>query len=194
MMTYFRTIFLLFVLSLPIVSNSKGLGGAGAQIAVVAAKPVAKATGKAVTNGITVGIKQIPKTTKFSTKSLTISQRATWNNIPKHAGIYQFIDSNGKVYIGKSLDIHRRIGEHLRTGKLSPNGLANVKYNIIAPVRSNALPQEYKEYTNRLKSAETNYRLRIAERTQIRLQEVKDGRDSMSNIQIPRELPEKLIF
>lgn len=48
-------------------------------------------------------------------------------------GIYKFLASNGKNYTGKSVDMDRRINEHVRSGKLKKGDINTVKkeeYNV----------------------------------------------------------------
>ncbi|MDA8139174.1 MAG: hypothetical protein M0036_11035, partial [Desulfobacteraceae bacterium] len=42
-------------------------------------------------------------------------------------GIYEFVASSGKKYVGQSDDILRRLSQHIRSGKLKPSELENVK-------------------------------------------------------------------
>lgn len=42
-------------------------------------------------------------------------------------GIYEFTSSSGRTYVGQSNDITRRMGEHIRSGKLFESELPNVK-------------------------------------------------------------------
>jgi hypothetical protein len=48
-------------------------------------------------------------------------------------GIYSFIAANKKLYIGKSIDIERRIKQHIKTGKLNKSdkyGVETQSYNL----------------------------------------------------------------
>lgn len=48
-------------------------------------------------------------------------------------GIYKFTSSNGKQYIGKSIDVARRLKEHIRSGKLKKSNIGRVtveKYDV----------------------------------------------------------------
>lgn len=129
MVNLLKLVFIIYLgLAISSVSLAKGLGGA---IATEMAKPVAKATAKVATAGVKATATQAPKVVKYSTRNLTSAQRNLWNKIPKSGGKYSFIDSSGKLYIGQSNNIHRRIGEHLRSGKLSPNRLNDVNYSLI---------------------------------------------------------------
>lgn len=176
-----KAVFFYFSLLIPILSFSKGLGSVGAEIAVQAVKPVtvatAKASGKVVVAGAKASAKQLPKVVKFSTKNLTAQQRAILNSIPKTAGTYRFIDSSGKVYIGKSVDIHRRMGEHLRTGKLLPNGLANVEYRQITSIPTRQLSADQVTVAKGIIGTQESIRARTTA--------IIDGRSSISNVKMP---------
>lgn len=69
-----------------------------------------------------------PRTGSFSkTRSLSNnyftsaspSTKKFIKSLPKSSGTYEFTSANGKSYIGKSNNIQRRIGEHIKTGKLN---------------------------------------------------------------------------
>lgn len=170
MKVLFKIIFLYCTLLLPLVSTASGVGSLGAKIVVETAKPVAKVTAKVATRAtgqaVKAGAKQAPKVLKFSTKNLTPAQRVAWNQIPKGSGKYYFTDSSGKLYIGESNNIYRRLGEHMRSGKLSPNELVNVKYTMI--------PSELGKSGRRLSEA-----------VSINVNHIKNPA-SISNIQIPK--------
>ncbi|WP_338848787.1 IPT/TIG domain-containing protein [Massilia sp. W12] len=42
------------------------------------------------------------------------------------SGTYSFIDSTGKLYVGQSVDVLRRLKEHFRTGKLTQENIKNI--------------------------------------------------------------------
>lgn len=176
-----KAVFVYFSMLVPMLSFAKGLGSLGAEIAIQAAKPVAVATakagGKVAVATAKAGAQQVPKVVKFSTKNLTAQQRAIWNAIPKTAGTYRFIDSSGKVYIGKSVDIHRRMGEHLRTGKLLPNGLANVEYRQITSIPTRQLSADQVTVAKGIIGTQESVRANATA--------IIDGRSSLSNVQMP---------
>ena len=50
---------------------------------------------------------------------------------PKQAGIYEFKGKTGKVYVGQSENIFRRIQQHLRSGKLRPEDIKTLKWKTM---------------------------------------------------------------
>ena len=48
------------------------------------------------------------------------------------AGIYEFTATSGRTYLGQSKNVPRRLQQHIRSGKLSPDELSNVKVTPVA--------------------------------------------------------------
>ena len=64
-----------------------------------------------------------PKKTAYSRFSPNSRVRANkYFNIPAANGVYTIHYKNGKIYVGRSVNMYRRIGTHQRNGKLSKNG------------------------------------------------------------------------
>lgn len=64
-----------------------------------------------------------PKKTAYSSFSPNSRVRANkYFNIPAANGVYTIHYKNGKIYVGRSVNMYRRIGTHQRNGKLSKNG------------------------------------------------------------------------
>lgn len=61
---------------------------------------------------------------------LTIGQAIAQTAGNKIAGVYQFIAKSGQPYIGRSVDILRRIGQHASIGRVDPNEIQNAKVII----------------------------------------------------------------
>jgi predicted GIY-YIG superfamily endonuclease len=109
--------------------------------------------GKVLSNGI--------KAIATATKSL-LSKRAKSNarkiissNISKRqSGLYQFKASNGKKYIGKSVDMNRRLKEHIRSGKLHPKDVKTIKTVNIN--KKNLMETERKEISISDKTSKGN--------------------------------------
>ena len=54
-------------------------------------------------------------------------------------GIYTFKASNGKKYIGKSVDVARRIKQHIKSGKLNKSDLGTLKVTKYKNIPQKAL-------------------------------------------------------
>ena len=62
-----------------------------------------------------------------SSRQYSYSQKKS----PVKSGIYKFTASNGKQYIGKSIDMGRRLKEHMKSGKLKDSSTVKTeKYKI----------------------------------------------------------------
>jgi RHS repeat-associated protein len=72
-------------------------------------------------------IKVFNKSKKFYTTIIN-NQKVMIPIEKKISGVYAFIAKNGKIYIGRSKDIARRIRQHLRSGKLEAEKLYSVVY------------------------------------------------------------------
>jgi hypothetical protein len=49
-------------------------------------------------------------------------------DVPHEAGIYEFKGKSGKIYIGRSADLLRRMNEHIRSGKLPPENIKTLRW------------------------------------------------------------------
>jgi hypothetical protein len=72
----------------------------------------------------------------------------------KQSGLYKFKASNGKSYIGKSIDINRRLKEHISSGKLHPKDLKTIKTAKVA--KQDITKVERKEILNADKISKGN--------------------------------------
>lgn len=74
--------------------------------------------------------------------SLDIGIQAALGQLVGQLGIYSFVEKSGQRYVGRSVDIARRLAEHLRSGKL-PRGVATIDVKLLATlgdVAEDALP------------------------------------------------------
>lgn len=58
------------------------------------------------------------------------------------SGIYEFVAASGKLYIGQSVNILRRLAEHVRSGKLLQEDINTFKYRIVKGLKANREVQE----------------------------------------------------
>lgn len=66
--------------------------------------------------------------TKVITNQATKIARGTLSKwVKKKSGLYKFTSSTGKVYYGRSVDLQRRLKEHLQSGKLLPKNLQSLR-------------------------------------------------------------------
>lgn len=76
-----------------------------------------------------IAVSNVTKNTnqrKISTRNLSMEDKKFLKNF-KSSGTYQFKDKDGKLYIGRSNNVTRRLKEHIRSGKLPVRKIRSIE-------------------------------------------------------------------